>query len=138
MKYRIIFWTYHLRIKYLMIVTGQKIMIFMLDIGSHLSCDLWMTLKCTNNIFKVISVPKLVENEVLHYILGLLCQKLQMQVGWRRPFRILAAILDSGSGIKNIHIRNKYSSTCQHLCKFSCFYPQMQDCCGISSNAAPL
>ena len=54
-------------------------MIFMLDIDSHLSFDLWMTLK--RNVFNVISVHKLVENEVLHYILGLLCRKLQIQVG---------------------------------------------------------
>ena len=45
MKYTIIFWTYHLRIKYLEIVTGQQMMILMLDIGSHLSFDFWMTLK---------------------------------------------------------------------------------------------
>ena len=30
--------------------------IFMLDIGSHLSFDLWMTLKRRNSIFNVISV----------------------------------------------------------------------------------
>ena len=60
-------------------------MIFMLDIGSHLSFDLWMTLKRKNNIFNVISVPS-VENEVLHYILGLLCRKLQIQVDQWRPF----------------------------------------------------
>ena len=61
-------------------------MIFMLDIGSHLGFDLWITLKRKNNIFSVISVSKLVENEVLHYILGLLCRKLQIKVGRRRPF----------------------------------------------------
>ena len=59
---------------------------FMLDIGSHLSFDFWMTLKRRNNIFNVISVPKLVEDEVLHYILGLLCRKLKIQVGQRRLF----------------------------------------------------
>ena len=85
MKYTIIFWTYNLRIKYFKIVTGQQMMIFMLDIGSHLSFDLWMTLKRKNNIFDVTSVPKLVENEVLHYNLGLLL-RLQIQVGQRRPF----------------------------------------------------
>ena len=56
-------------------------MIFMLDIGSHLGCYLWISLKRKSNIFNVISVPKLVENEVLHYILGLLSQKLQIQLG---------------------------------------------------------
>ena len=55
--------------------------ISMLDIGSHLSFDLWMTLTRKNNISNVISVSKLVENEVLHYILGLICRKLQIQVG---------------------------------------------------------
>ena len=128
MKYEIIFWTYHLRIKYLTIVTGQQMMIFMFDIGSHLSFDLWMTLKRKNNIFNVISVPKLVENEVLHYILGLLCRKLQIQVDQRRPFWILAAILDSGVGIKNNYIRIWYSYGCRPLCKLCCFYPKMQDC----------
>ena len=81
-------------------------MILMLAISSHLSFDLWMTMKRKNNIFNIISVPKLVENEVLYYILGLLYRKLQIQVGQRRPFSILAYILDSGVGIKNIHIRN--------------------------------
>ena len=127
MKYTIIFWTYHLRIKYVEIVTGQKMMIFMLDIGSHLGFDLWMTLKRENNIFNVINVPKLVDNKVLHYILGLLCRKLQIQVGRRRPFWILAAILDSGVGIKNIHIKIWYSYDCRSLCKFCCFYPKIQD-----------
>ena len=55
-------------------------MIFMLEIGSHLSFDLRMTLKRKNNFFNVINVTKLVENEVLHHILGLLCRKLQIQV----------------------------------------------------------
>ena len=68
-------------------------MIFMLDIGNHLSFDLWMTLKRKNNIFNVISVPKLVENEVLHYILGLLCRKLRIRVDQWRPFGIFAAII---------------------------------------------
>ena len=36
----------------------------MSDIDSHPSFDLWMTLKRENNIFNVISVPTLVENEV--------------------------------------------------------------------------
>ena len=80
MKHTIIlFWTYHLRRKYLKIVSGQIMMIFMLDIGSHLGFDLWMTFKRKDNVFNVISVPKLVENEVLHYILGQLCRKLQIQ-----------------------------------------------------------
>ena len=65
---------------------GNKMADFMLDIGSHLCIDLWMTLKRKNNIFNVISIPKLVENEILHYILGLLCRKLQIQAGQRRPF----------------------------------------------------
>ena len=112
-------------------------LIFMFDIGSHLSFDLWMISKHKNNIFNVISVPELVENEVLYYILGLLCRKLQIYVCQRRPFRILAAILDSGVGIKNIHMKNCYLYTCQHLCKFCCFYKKMQDCCDILSYDAP-
>ena len=60
--------------------------IFMLDIGCQLIFDLWMTLKRKNDNFNVISVPKLVENDVLHYIIGLLCRKLQIQVDWRPPF----------------------------------------------------
>ena len=36
------------------------------DIGSHLGFDLYMALKGRNNHSNVISVPKLVENEVLH------------------------------------------------------------------------
>ena len=38
-----------------------------------------MTLKRKNTFFNAISVPKLVENEVFHYSLGLLCQKLKNQ-----------------------------------------------------------
>ena len=106
--------------------------------GSQLSFDLWMTLKRKNYILNVIRVPKLIENEVLYYILKLLCRKLQIQAGQWRPFWILAAILDSGVGIKNIHIINWYLYTCRHLCKFCCFYPKMQDCCDISSYDATL
>ena len=51
----------------------------MSDIGGHLDFNLWMTLKRKNSYSNVISVPKLVENEVLHYRLGQLCQKLKNQ-----------------------------------------------------------
>ena len=57
----------------------------MSDIGSHLGFDLYMTLKRKNNHFSAISVPKLVKNEVLHQILGLLFKKLKIQDG---PFWI--------------------------------------------------
>ena len=66
-------------------------MILMLYIGSHLSFDLWVTLKRKNSIFNVISVPKLVEKEVLHYIRGLLCRKLQIQVDQWPPYWILGS-----------------------------------------------
>ena len=127
MKYTIIFWTYHLRIKYFKIVTGQQMLIFMFDTGSQLSFNLWMTLKRKKNIFNVISIPKLVENEVLHYNLGLLCRKLQIQAGRWRPFWILAAICDSRVGIKNVYIRIWYSYTWRSVCKVYCFCPKMQD-----------
>ena len=39
--------------------------------------DLWMTLKRKITHSNVISVPELVKNELLHQILGLLCQKLK-------------------------------------------------------------
>ena len=51
-----------------------------------------MTLKRENNYFSVISVPKLVKNEVLHQILGLLFKNLKIQDGHRRPFWIYANI----------------------------------------------
>ena len=63
-------------------------MIFMLNIGSHLSFDLWMTLIETLSNFNVISVQKLVENVVLHYILGILwvlCGKLQGLTTLNKP-----------------------------------------------------
>ena len=56
------------------------------DIGIHLGFDLQMTLKRKNKHSNVISVPKLVKNEVLHQILRLLFKKLKIQDGRRRPF----------------------------------------------------
>ena len=45
------------------------------DIDIHLEFDLQMTLKRKNNHYNVISVPKLVKNEVLHQIIRLLFKK---------------------------------------------------------------
>ena len=58
----------------------------MQHIGGHLGFDLQVTLKRKNNYSNVISVPKLVEKEVLHQILGLLYKKLKIQDDRRRPF----------------------------------------------------
>ena len=60
------------------------------DIGIHLVFDLQITLKRKNNHSNVISVPKLVKNEVLHQILRLLFKKLKIQDGRRRQFWIYA------------------------------------------------
>ena len=62
-----------------------------MDVRSHLGFNLYSNLKRKKNNFKVISVPKLFENEVLHYILGLICQKLKKI---QMTTFILAAILD--------------------------------------------
>ena len=53
--------------------------------GNHLSFDLWMTLNRKNKHANGISVFNLVKNEVLHTILGIFCQKLQIQNGRRKP-----------------------------------------------------
>ena len=55
-------------------------MIFMLDIGSHLSFDLWMTLGRKNNISNVISVPKIVENVVIQSYTLLKLQKHNLNI----------------------------------------------------------
>ena len=47
--------------------------------------DLYMTLNRENNYTNGISVPKLVQNEVLHKILGIVCQKLKIKDGRRKP-----------------------------------------------------
>ena len=60
----------------------------MSDIDLHLGFDLQMTLKRKNNHSIVISVPKLVKNEVLHQTLRLLFKKLKIQDGRQRPFWI--------------------------------------------------
>ena len=44
-----------------------------------------MTLKSKNNHTNGINVFKLVKNEVLHEILGLLCQNIKIQDGRRQP-----------------------------------------------------
>ena len=46
-----------------------------------LGFDLNITLKRKNSDSNVISEPKLVTNEVLHWILGILCQKFIFQDG---------------------------------------------------------
>ena len=53
---------------------------YFLVIGGHIVFDLQMTFKCKNNRSNEFSVFKLVKNEVLHKILGLLCQKFKMAV----------------------------------------------------------
>ena len=63
---------------------------FHADIGIHLGLDHQMTLKRKNNHSNVISVPKLVKNEVLHQILRLIFEKLKIQDGRWRPFWIYA------------------------------------------------
>ena len=40
----------------------------MLDIGSHLSFEIWMFLKRKNNIFNFISVHKLIK-KMMYYII---------------------------------------------------------------------
>ena len=51
---------------------------YFLVIGGYIVFDLQMTFKCKNNRSNEFSVFKLVENEVLQNILGLLWQKLKM------------------------------------------------------------
>ena len=48
--------------------------------------NLQMTLKRKNNHSTEFDVFKLVENEILHKILGLFCQKLKIQDGRRKPW----------------------------------------------------
>ena len=54
---------------------------YFLVIGGHIVSDLQMTLKRKNNHSTEFSVFKLGENEILHKILGLFCQKLKIQDG---------------------------------------------------------
>ena len=54
---------------------------FFLVIGGHIVLDLQMTFKRKNNHSTEFSVFKLVENEILHKTLVLLCQKLKIQDG---------------------------------------------------------
>ena len=51
---------------------------YFLVIGGHIVFDHQMTFKCETNRSNELSVFKLVENEVLHKILGLLCKKFKM------------------------------------------------------------
>ena len=50
-------------------------------IGGHIVLDLQMTLKRKNNHSTEFSVFKSVENEILHKIISLFCQKLKIQDG---------------------------------------------------------
>ena len=59
---------------------------YFLVIGGHIVFDFQMTFKCKNNRSNEFSVLKLVENEVLDNILWLLCQKVKIQDGQRKPF----------------------------------------------------
>ena len=59
-------------------------MYFLVIGGSVL--NLQMTLKRKNNHSTEFDVFKLVENEILHKILGLFCQKLKIQDGRRKPW----------------------------------------------------
>ena len=54
---------------------------YFLVIGGHIVLDLQMTLKRKNNHSTEFGVFKLVEDEILHKILGLFCQKLKIQDG---------------------------------------------------------
>ena len=54
---------------------------YFLVIGGHTVLDLQMTFKRKNNDSTEFSVLKLVENEILHKIPGLFCQKLKNQDG---------------------------------------------------------
>ena len=54
---------------------------YFLDIGGYIVLDLQVTLKRKNNHSTEFSVFKLVENVILHKILGLFCQKLKIQDG---------------------------------------------------------
>ena len=61
--------------------TFHSFHVFFLVIGSHIVLHLYMTLKRKNNNSNEFSVFKLFENEVLHNILWLFCEKLKIQNG---------------------------------------------------------
>ena len=54
---------------------------YFLVIDGHIVLNLQMTLKRKNNHSTEFSVFNLVENVILHKILGLFCQKLKIQDG---------------------------------------------------------
>ena len=54
---------------------------YFLVIGGYIVSDLQMTLKRKNNHSTEFNVFKLVENVILHKILGLFCLKLKVQDG---------------------------------------------------------
>ena len=55
---------------------------YFLVIDGHIVLNLQMTLKRKNNHSTEFSVFNLVENVIIHKILGLFCQKLKIQDGW--------------------------------------------------------
>ena len=54
---------------------------YFLVIGGHIVVNLQMALKRKNNYSIEFSLFKLIENEILHKILRLFCQKLKIQDG---------------------------------------------------------
>ena len=67
----------------------------MSDVRIHRGFSLYMTLKLKKKQFqRDHTVPKLFENEVLHLILGLICQKSKKCLKIQMTTHILAAILD--------------------------------------------
>ena len=67
-----------------------------------------MTFNHKNNHTNEIRVLKLGKNEVLHNIIGLICQKLKIQDGRWQPFWIYA----------NKHIKKKYETSPLHQILF--------------------
>ena len=64
-----------------MTTNRKQTYIFFGLIGGHIVLALQMTLKRKNNHSTEFSEFKLVENEILHKILELFCQKLKIQDG---------------------------------------------------------
>ena len=54
---------------------------YFMVIGGHIVSDSQMTFTRKNNHSTEFSIFKLVENKILHMILGLFCQKLAIQDG---------------------------------------------------------
>ena len=58
-----------------------------------------MTLNGKNNHANWISVLKLVKNEVLHKIIGILCKKLKIQDGRRKPWIYASKHVKEGKSV---------------------------------------